>query len=155
MRSLHKEKTGLDLEEKTKEEGQDDEEEEKKQQQMAVTSGETKGQQFIPTLQEKREVEKLVNDRKFKVQIFDKKEIELIACAFKMKMKNIRDAIHKCDNLIGKQMFENENIRVMEVYREGLLQELIATSKKFIKVIKDNCIFVAGRCTPIVMFMKL
>ena len=133
----------------------DSEEEEKKNEQKAVTSGDTKGQQFNPTLNEKRDIETLVNERKYKVQIFDKKEIELIACAFKMKMKNIRDAIHKCDTLIGKDVFENENIRVMEVYKQGLLKELIDNSKHFIDVIEKNCIFVAGRCTPIVMFKKL
>jgi len=72
-----------------------------------------------------------------------------------MKMKKIRDGITKCTTLIGKTRFDHENIAVVEVYKRGLLADLEWTSKKFIDILEHDCIAVAGRCTPIVMFVKL
>ena len=70
-------------------------------------------------------------------------------------MKKIRDGITKCNTLTGKSKFDKKNIQVVEVYQQGLLRDLVIISDKFIQIIEDNCIAVAGRCTPIVWFVKL
>ena len=65
--------------------------------------------------------------------------MELIACAFKMRLQEIRKAIKDVDILLGKSKFEPKKA-LLDKYRIGLLKDLDTTGNKLYGVIEDYCI---------------
>ena len=63
------------------------------------------------------------------VPVYTPEETELIACAFKSEMKEIRNAIKNIELLETKSKFDNKKLS-MEKYKNGLIYELCNKGKK-------------------------
>ena len=61
-------------------------------------------------------------------RVFSQEEIDLIACAYKSQLKEIRHAIKTIDLLQTKSKFETKK-QSMDKYRNGLIYELCCKGK--------------------------
>ena len=61
-------------------------------------------------------------------RVFSQEEIDLIACAFKSQLKEIRHAIKTIDLLETKSKFDTKK-PCMEKYRNGLIYDLCSKGK--------------------------
>lgn len=61
-------------------------------------------------------------------RVFSKEEIDLIACAYKSQLKEIRHAIKTIDLLETKSKFESKKM-CMEKYKNGLIFDLCSKGK--------------------------
>ena len=62
-------------------------------------------------------------------RVFTHEEVELIACAYKSQLKEIRHAIKNIDLLETKSKFDNKRLS-MEKYKNGLIFDLCTKGKK-------------------------
>ena len=95
-----------------------------------------------------------MQNNEHKVQIFQADELELIACAFKMRLMQIRTAIKDVDILLSKSKFEPKK-PILDKYRLGLLADLEKNGNELCDVIKVNCVDIAGAPKPLTFFIKL
>ena len=80
--------------------------------------------------------------------------MELIACAFKMRLQQIRTAIKDVDILLGKSKFEPKK-PMLDKYRIGLLADLDFTGNRLYDVIQHDCVDITGAPKPLIFFLKL
>ena len=83
--------------------------------------------------------------------------MELIACAFKSHLQQIRQGIKKSQLLIDKDSFysDNDKNHVIQVYIDGLKKDLDTEGNKIIQCIDDYCISVVSAPKPMIFFTKL
>ena len=67
-----------------------------------------KKDKFSLTKKEKLEIEKQVQEREDDCVIFSKDEKELIACAYKSKLNQIREALKDINIVLNKGKFESK-----------------------------------------------
>jgi len=72
-------------------------------------------------------------------RVFSKEEVDLIACAYKSQLKEIRHAIKTIDLLETKSKFDNKKL-CMEKYRNGLIYDLCTKGKKQIENLDEYCV---------------
>ena len=68
-------------------------------------------------------------DKLTDVKVYSAEDVELIACAFKSQLKEIRQAIKSIDLLETKAKFESKKT-TMEKYKNGLIYDLLTKGKK-------------------------
>ena len=95
-----------------------------------------------------------VQNSKHTVQVFFADEMELIVCAFKMRLQQIRTAIKDVDILLGKSKFEPKK-PMLDKYRIGLLADLDAVGNRLYDVIEHECVEITGAPKPLIFFTKL
>ena len=62
-------------------------------------------------------------------RVFSQVEVDLITCAYKSQLKEVRHAIKTIDLLETKSKFDNKKL-CMEKYRNGLIYDLCNKGKK-------------------------
>ena len=67
----------------------------------------------------KIEIQEMFEGRKYVIEIFTHEEKDLIACAFKSKLSDIRKAIKATDILMKKNKFEMKK-EILDQYKSGL-----------------------------------
>jgi hypothetical protein len=96
----------------------------------------------------------LFASRRHIVAVFDREEMDLIACAFKSKLQDIRKAIKSIDILMKKNKFEMKK-EILDQYKMGLKKDLKDKSLHLINIIQENCIDVTGSPNGLIFFKKL
>lgn len=87
-------------------------------------------------------------------RVYSREEIELIACAYKSQLKEIRSAIKNIDLLETKSKFDNKKLS-MEKYKNGLIFDLCLKGKQQIDSLEKYCVEVAASPLPLIFFLKL
>ena len=82
----------------------------------------------------KNEMIELFKSRKYIVQVFNQEEMDIIACAFKSKLQDIRKAIKSTEILMKKNKFEMKK-EILDQYKNGLKKDLREKSLRFISII--------------------
>ena len=86
--------------------------------------------------------------------VFSKEEVELIACAYKSQLKEIRSAIKAIDLLETKSKFDSKRPS-MEKYKNGLIVDLCTKGKLQIEMLEEYCVKVAAKPLPLIFFLKM
>ena len=87
-------------------------------------------------------------------RVFSQTEIELLACAFKSQLKEIRHAIKTIDLLQTKSKFDTKKPS-MDNYRNGLIYDLCCKGKKQIDILEDYCVKAAAAPLTLILFLKM
>lgn len=102
----------------------------------------------------KKEMAEIFEKRRFMIQVFDQEEMDLIACAFKSQLSEIRKAIKATDILMKKNKFEMKK-ETLDQYKMGLKKDLKDKSLHLITIIQRDCIEVTGSPIGLIFFKKL
>lgn len=86
--------------------------------------------------------------------VFDPEELELIACAFKSELKEVRKAIKSIDILQTKQKFDNKGTS-MEQYKKGLIYDMIKKGEKQLDILEKLIMPVVASPSTFIFFKKL
>lgn len=106
------------------------------------------------SMNDKMKIDQMFASRKDGVTVFTTEELELIACACKESLGQVTKSIKKTKDLIEKQNFSAQN-EYIEVYLNGLKQDLIARGEGILNMLESDCIEVTGAPKAMIFFTKL
>jgi hypothetical protein len=86
--------------------------------------------------------------------VFSQEELEFIACGFKSQLQEDRKAIKDIEILMKKGKFETKK-GILEIYKNGLRQNMIDHAIRQLDIIDYNCKQVVGSKIPTIFFIKL
>lgn len=86
--------------------------------------------------------------------VFGKEEVELVSCAYKSQLKEIRSAIKNIDLLETKSKFDSKRPS-MEKYKNGLIFDLCYKGKLQIDNLEKYCVNAAAKPLPLIFFLKM
>lgn len=101
-----------------------------------------------------RDVTSLVNDDARGLE-FDDTEMELISCAFKQKLEQIRNSIEQVKILHNKSKFTKERKDILEKYRHSLVEDLVLNGMTFINITYDNILSKTRGYVNLMFFIKI
>lgn len=93
-------------------------------------------------------------DPQFSEDDFTKEEMNLIACAMKNEIGQVRDSLKNLDIMMKKPKFE-QNKEMLEQYQIGLRKDLYWIGKRQLDLLEKWILPVVFKTTPLILFTKL
>ena len=86
--------------------------------------------------------------------VFSAEEIELISCAYKSQLKEIRHAIKTIELLETKSKFDKKRTS-MQRYKNGLIYDLCNKGKDLVDSLEKYCVDAAAAPLTLILFFKM